>query len=193
MIYLAQNNDIYSIRAAWSFQSTLDIADQVPQQPRLDTFLGAGPTQDVPRQIQYGHVRALETHTLTWALAQTTQTHTHTLVERNKEGRNSKIKPSPSNPLTRVIKDTRGLLCEALSSNLKHLNAEQLLPWFGFWSIGSPSGVLATAGDPAIAANTSTPQWDKSKRYEWINKSSHAPTLWMTGGSDEWNDFARRM
>lgn len=60
-------------------------------------------------------------------------------------GRKHQIKPSLSNPLTRVIKDAHSLLCEDLSPNLKHLNAKQLLPGFGFRVLGSPSGVLAIA------------------------------------------------
>lgn len=145
-MYLAQNNDIYSIRAAWSSQTTLGITDQVPQQPWLDTFLSAGLTQAVPRHIQYVHARALKTHTQTHTFirAHSFKPHKLTCTER-KRGRKHQIKPSLSNPLTRVIKDTHGLLCEALSPNLKHPNAEQLLPGFGFRALASPSGVLATA------------------------------------------------
>lgn len=100
----------------------------------------------MPRQIQYVHVCAPETHTQAHAPSHAHLYKLHTLIyKERRRGRKHQIKPSLSNPLTRVIKDTHGLLSEGLSPNLKHLNAEQLLPGFGFRTLSSPSGVLATA------------------------------------------------
>lgn len=137
-MYLPQNNDIYIIKAAWSSQSAL--------MKSLDG-LGWTHSSELARHklcqdthIQYMNVRALKTHTYTLSclLIQTTLLHN---TER-KRGTKHQIKPSLSNPLIRVIKDTHSLLCEALSPNL---NAEQLLPGFGFRALGPPSGVLATS------------------------------------------------
>lgn len=88
--------------------------DEVPQQPWLDTFL----TQAAPRQVRDARVCVCvhSKHTPSYA-------HSHTLIytqkrKEKKKGRKHQIKPSLSNPLTRVIKDAHGLLCEALSPKI---------------------------------------------------------------------------
>lgn len=87
-------------------------------------------------------------HTFEWQLSETTCN-----LHERKRSRKHQIEASVSNPLTWVIKDTLGLLCEALSTNLKHLNSKLLLPDFGFRALGSASNVLATRRDPTITPN----------------------------------------
>ena len=115
-MYLAQNNDMRGYQSCMIISNR---SDEVPQQPWLDTFL----TQAAPRQVQdvcvCVCVCALRTHTFICPLIRAAHTYIHREEKGKKKGRKHQIKPSLSNPLTRVIKDAHGLLCEALSPKSK--------------------------------------------------------------------------
>lgn len=112
-MYLAQNNDMRGYQSCMIISNR---SDEVPQQPWLDTFL----TQAAPRQVQDVCVCVCTQNTHLHMPTHTRRTHLYTQRrKRKKKGRKHQIKPSLSNPLTRVIKDAHGLLCEALSPKSK--------------------------------------------------------------------------